>query len=403
MNTRRQRRGDRRVQMLHVGQFSQRRRFGKRQGESERRQPSHDGIEHMPLLAQVLLARQQLRPERGVFAGTPASTRRTGQRLGLQHALAHAHQPLRTRADEALPASVRDRETVALRKTLAQSVEQPQRMQRRIRLHVLHTREHDFFHRSRRDGRESAFDRLPEITRFGGRKHRRLCRARFVGIRDVFELPVRPQHALGERRQFGIRRHQQIRHRRRHVPCPRHLPAGHKHPRRRKRFPGLDRLEKRKRAEKMRPSKRRVDIAHRNRPRQHVVDEALHGCKPLRSRGLVHEQRLGSGDGRLDIRPLRVEVKFARFKNRLEHRERIQRADFDRDAHQPLASIGPRRVAALAQKRDQRLGRGVFGGIERKDGHARVRGGEQRAVTSSRPCRLQDAGRGSPSRRPSNR
>jgi hypothetical protein len=63
-------------------------------------------------------------------------------------------------------------------------------------------------------------------------------------------------------------------------------------------------------------------------------------------------------------------MQFARLENRLQHRERIERADGQRNAYQSCLSITARRLSALAQKSNQRLGRGVLRRVDGKDGHA---------------------------------
>ena len=84
----------------------------------------------------------------------------------------------------------------------------------------------------------------------------------------------------------------------------------------------------------------------------------------------MREQRLGAGDNGLGVGTLGVEMQFARFKDGLEHGQRIKRIHFKRDADQPLPSIRARGLPALAQKSDQRLRRDVLGGVDRKDGHS---------------------------------
>ena len=62
-------------------------------------------------------------------------------------------------------------------------------------------------------------------------------------------------------------------------------------------------------------------------------------------------------------------MRFVRFEDRLEHRQRIERIDRERDADELRMTVAHRRGATLREKGVQRLGRGVLGRLQREDGH----------------------------------
>src|SRR5439155_1499494 len=70
-----------------------------------------------------------------------------------------------------------------------------------------------------------------------------------------------------------------------------------------------------------------------------------------------------------DARPLRVEMRLGGFEDRFEHRERVERVDGERNADEFWMTIACRRIAALREKRPQRVRRRVVGGMQRENRH----------------------------------
>ena len=180
---------------------------------------------------------------------------------------------------------------------------------------------------------------------------------------------MRPPDPLGQCVEIRIGRHQEICHRRRHRARSRHLPTRHKHPRRGKRLAGLHFVSKREAGEKMRSAKRCAHVAHRDRVLQHPVDPPLHGLEPARPRAFKRRRRLRPGDRASDVGPLRIKVRLARLEDRFQDRQRIERVHRDRYTHQLRPSRPRRRRPALFQKRTERLGVGVGGGVDRQNRH----------------------------------
>ena len=102
--------GDRRVQVLHVGQPLDAGLAGEFRNDPEGREPAHDRIEHEALFAQVLLAVLEPVGERRILAGARAARGGSGESLGLEHAIAYADQPLRARTNKAVSTLVADGE-----------------------------------------------------------------------------------------------------------------------------------------------------------------------------------------------------------------------------------------------------------------------------------------------------
>ena len=105
----------------------------------------------------------------------------------------------------------------------------------------------------------------------------------------------------------------------------------------------------------MRTAKRRVHITHRDCLRERLVNEALHGCKSIRPFSLKRHRHFRSGNRGLNPRSFRIKMRLTRLKNRFEHRERIQRVDRQRDAHQLGLARAHRLIPALRQKCAQRI------------------------------------------------
>ena len=119
----------------------------------------------------------------------------------------------------------------------------------------------------------------------------------------------------------------------------------------------------------MRAAKRLRHFAHRDGAPQNVVDETLGGGEPLRPMRLERQDGLRPGHRPPRQRPLGVEMKLPRLEDRLDHSQRIQRLDFDRDAHQARPAVSCSRSTALREKRAQRVGRGIGSGIQGQDDH----------------------------------
>ncbi len=166
---------------------------------------------------------------------------------------------------------------------------------------------------------------------------------------------MRAPHPQSQRAQVRLRRHEQVGHRRGCVPSQRDLPARHKNIRRGKLLPCFHVVIERKATEKMRSAKGCSDVAHGNGVLQRIINPALHVGKPLRAARLVCDRDLGSRDRCFHGRSLRIEMRLVRLENRFEHGERIQRIHGERDAHELLPAIAPRRRLTFAQEGPERL------------------------------------------------
>ncbi len=363
------------MQVLHVREFPQAGRLRVGQLHAERLQPPRDRVDDVAVLAQILLAAQQARRQRRVLARPRAAPGRAGQRLGLDHALAHAHQPLRRRPDEARPRPARRREGIALGETLAQAVQHRERMQRPAGGQIDGAREHDLLKLARRDALQPALHHRAVVARLVLAKLERpgLRRRGRRRVLETRELAVRAPHPSRQRVEIAARLHHDVGHRRRHLAGARHLPARHENLRRRERLARLDLVLKREAREKMRPAEGRVHVAHRDGARQRRVDEAPHRRETIRPRRRGPQRHLRARDGHADRRPLRVEMRLRRIEDRLQHRERIQRRHHERDAREHRLAVRRRLGLAPGQERPQGLRRGVFGGLDRQDGHGEVK------------------------------
>ena len=174
-----------------------------------------------------------------------------------------------------------------------------------------------------------------------------------------------------ERVEIGVRVHQEIGDGNRAIVRARHLPARHEQPDRRKRFAGLDLVEKRVRTEEMRAAERPAGFADSNRAGEHLVDKSLPGRKAVRPAGFERQHCLGACDRPVFGRSLGVEMELGRLEDGLQHRQRIERRDLDGDAHQARLPVANRGGPALREKRAQRLRRGIGGRIKRQEGHGR--------------------------------
>jgi hypothetical protein len=76
----------------------------------------------------------------------------------------------------------------------------------------------------------------------------------------------------------------------------------------------------------MRPAERRRDVAHGDGMGQSVLHPLLQLREPPPA-GLPCQRHLRPGERRFLRRPFRVEVRFPRLIDRLEHRQRIERVD----------------------------------------------------------------------------
>ena len=227
-------------------------------------------------------------------------------------------------------------------------------MQRLIRLQIQRPRQHDFSEFPAADSRQSPRHHHAIITGLRRRETggRLLPTLHPIGltIPEALKLRMGPPHPVRQRGEIHLRRDQKIRHCGRRRSRLGHLPARHKHPRRRKSLSRLNLITEREPRKKMRTAKRRVHIAHRDCLRERLVDETLHGRKSLRPLRLKRHRHFRSGNRGLNPRSFRIEMRLTRLKNRLQHRQRIKRVDRQRDAHQLGPARAHRRISALRQK-----------------------------------------------------
>lgn len=133
-------------------------------------------------------------------------------------------------------------------------------------------------------------------------------------IPEALKLRMGPPHPVRQRGEIHLRRDQKIRHCGRRRSRLGHLPARHKHPRRRKSLSRLNLITEREPRKKMRTAKRRVHIAHRDCLRERLVDETLHGRKSLRPLRLKRHCHFRSGNRGLNPRSFRIEMRLTRLK-----------------------------------------------------------------------------------------